>query len=143
MRNKILVVVLLIATTLIVGYIAYEEFMHTKSTNEAKENYKNAVIESEAAKEDVVESSLNLYYVFYGRYPADTDSLIEGLSNKKNYELLDREPSDTTILVKIVNSDLNNFEYSVRGDKKAYKFTYLSSDGETKEVIGEYQKEFH
>jgi len=88
----------------------------------------------------VIKADLNLYYVLYKQYPDDTRSLLEGL-RKDTYQ--DKKETEKQVLITEKSiRELKDFNYVVRGDEQAYKFTYMGQFGR-KEVQGEYQKDFH
>ncbi len=145
MKRKNWIIGIILAFVLLIGGgYAYFEFDRISSAKKAMTDY-------EVSAQNVVKSNLEMYYSFYQKYPSDTDELIEGLSNKKNYEILNQKPLDLSSLKRTIGKESNQyswqelkeFSYSVRGDRQAYKFSYTDQYGKRKVIEGSYQKDFH
>lgn len=85
----------------------------------------------EIATAAAIKSTVNLNYVKEGVYAYSYDNLIE-----------ESEPEDQTRL-KEYRDILKDFEYSVRGDGRAYQITYTNVDGDKITVDGNYSEEYH
>lgn len=84
----------------------------------------------ENANADLIKSSLKVYYIEESEYPSE----IEELLSSKEGEIKDSLQASI--------SNLNDFDYSVRGDRQAYKFTYKSIDTQLVTVEGNYQEDY-
>jgi len=93
-----------------------------------------AQVDYEEATAGVVKSTLNLYYVNHGEYPITLQRVIED-------ENIDQE--SRTLFKDAIEVELKDFDYSVKGDESAYKFTYKSVTGEQISQEGDYTNEYH
>lgn len=85
----------------------------------------------EKADADVIEAALKVYYIKQGQYPSTIDQLIDSEDTDSQQSL--REGVDR----------LADFDYSVRGDKQAYKITYKSVDKQTVSLEGNYKEDYN
>lgn len=89
---------------------------------------------------DLMKATLNVYYVNYKEYPVTDTALSEDIVN--NPHLYSENAAASIQSVR--TTDLQNFNYSVRGDYQAYKFTYTDPlKKETVTVEGDYQNSYH
>jgi hypothetical protein len=85
----------------------------------------------ETATVKAIQANINLNYVKEGEYAYSYENLIQ-----------ESEPKDQTLL-REYRDILKDFDYSVRGDGKAYQITYTNVDSEKIVLEGDYEKEFH
>jgi len=93
-----------------------------------------ARVDYEKATAGVVKSTLNLYYVNHGEYPITIQRVVED-------EKIDQK--SRTLFKDAIEVELKDFDYSVKGDESAYKFTYKSVTGEQISQEGDYTNEYH
>ena len=93
-----------------------------------------AQVDYEKATARVVKSTLNLYYVNHREYPISLQSVIED-------ENIDQE--SRTLFKEAIEVQLKEFDYSVKGDESAYKFTYISAAGDQVSQEGDYTNDYH
>lgn len=142
MRKRYWIAGSLISVVLLLGGLyAFFEFQRTSEINTLKKKEVVATTNYESAAVELIKSDLNLSYVFYENYPIDMGSLSEDLL--KIYERDQQKGQEYVTSMKRAMKNLKNFEYSVRGDRKAYKFSYTDLHGEKKEVEGNYEEDFH
>jgi hypothetical protein len=115
----------------VAGYLIYDE---AKTQSEWKNGIEVATKNYEITQENVVKSSLDLYYVKKGEYPRRNDKLVEELKKIDGLKIDELE--------KAINT-LKDFKYQLRGDEEAYQFSYTDSSGQKHTVEGEYKKNFH
>lgn len=123
-------IIALIIILMIIVTLPKQDGKGTTQTNNASQ----ATIDLGKASAEVVKATLNLYYLDNGNYPVYANTVNE--DSAINQESKDSYNKATT-------ATLKDFDYSVKGDGKAYKFTYLSADGKTVEINGSYENEYH
>lgn len=131
--TKKLKIVLSVAVVVLalVSYMVYDE---VKTQAEWKSEVGVATKNYETAQENVVKSSLDLYYVKKGEYPRSKDKLVEELKKIEGIKVDELEKAIIT---------LKDFNYQLRGDEEAYQFSYTDYIGQKHTVEGEYKKNFH
>lgn len=93
-----------------------------------------AQVKYEESTANVVKTTLNLYYVHNGYYPIYINRVMEETRIDQESRNLFKEATEKT---------LAEFDYSVKGNESAYKFTYKSITGEVMESEGNYEEEYH
>ena len=78
-----------------------------------------------------IKAQVDLNYIEQGRYAYNYENLIE-----------EAKGEDKPLLEKYRNN-LKDFDYSVRGDGKAYQIKYTNIAGEEVIVEGNYSEEYH
>lgn len=101
------------------------------STNVGKPSTSSSQGKIEIATANAIKAQVDLNYIEQGRYAYNYENLIE-----------EAKEEDKPLLEKYRTS-LNGFDYSVRGDGKAYQIKYINISGEEVIVEGNYSEEYH
>lgn len=127
-----------IIIAVIIGIGVYSDMQNKQDVKVAEINY-------EKASANVIESAVEMHYVYEGKYPRSlkdlTDTLKVDINQMKERNLAPSEQFLPTLEKSI--KDLKSLEYKVRGDDQAYQFTYTDFDGKTQTITGNYNKDFH
>lgn len=86
----------------------------------------------EKAYADLVEAELNSYYVDEGVYPSSQEELASRF---------DKDSKDLSFTA--VTEELEDFTYTVRGDKDAYQVSYTDNDGRIQTLSGNYKEDYN
>ena len=92
----------------------------------------NEQVDVENKRMNLLKSQLDLYYLENGKYPINDEDFKEYLS---------KDTEDNGASLRSIE-ELNQFDYSVRGDGKAYKIKYNSASGDRKSVSGNYEEDY-
>lgn len=129
---KFIFLAVIIIGIVLVGGLTFVDYQHQEDIKTAKVNY-------EVASIDLIESSINVYYAYNGKYPYNLQALVRGIKE------IDSKNSQAKKLGELLEKSIKdhpNFKYSVRGDEKAYKITYTDSKGEKQAVEANYEADF-
>lgn len=85
----------------------------------------------EQAYVELVEAELRDYYANERIYPISESDLSEIFDDEEGLSYRD------------VTKELEDFNYTVRGDREAYKFTYTDNDGKSQTVSGNYKEDYN
>lgn len=96
---------------------------------------KESSLKAEAAAAALVKSTIDLYYAYEGEYPMNIARLFSEMKESPNRYKEAQHTKDAYFFLKA-------FNYSVRGDGKAYRITYRDFTGNTVTVDGEYLKDY-
>lgn len=117
----------------VLGFIAITSKQDKQASEEkislAKDNLYTATT-------NLLKASLDVYYVANNKYPLNLEDLYQFLSD--NPDTRDKLGQLRELVVK-----LDNFNYAVKGDRKAYNISYIDDKGNTITIQGNYDNEFH
>lgn len=113
-----------LAILIIIGLIVLGGWGITTIQNHQDAKLKNAQIKLDKDESALISSALDVYYTNHNVYP----NSIKELNNAE--------------VAKSAN-ELKEFNYKVRGDYKAYQFTYVDHNNQKQTVTGSYSEQYH
>jgi hypothetical protein len=125
-RIAVIIGVLVLIVGVLAGVSAAQQ-----SSGHAYRSMSQQEATAENAYVELIKTGLNLYYIENGHYPYDTADFLE----KSRAE--DREDFKNAM------AKLQDFKYAQRGDRQAYKVTYMSGTGERKSFAGNYREDYN
>ena len=126
------VVVIGLVVAVVLGFASF--MPHSNSSKIGGDGVAETRNKLETASVNVLKAELDIYYVEYGRYPGTLSSLDEYVKDSRKDSISSYEDS---------KNSLKDLLYVVRGDSQAYKITYTSVSGQSIEVDGNYQQDYH
>ena len=133
MKTKLPLIVLIMLGLSVLGIVVIKSNQAKQAREEkislAKDNLSTATT-------NLIKASLDVYYVANNKYPLKMEDLYQFLADNPNTK-------DKLGQLQEFSAKLNNFNYAVKGDRKAYNISYIDDKGNTITIQGNYDNEFH
>lgn len=132
------IIILFILTVLALSLSQLIQSKESKSTSSDKDTLV-ALLARDNADAKVLKATLKVYYIANAKYPFSYDELVSYVDSDQsgNWSSEDKRNFNA------IKTNLKDLNYTVRGDERAYQFTYTDSAGKPVRVTGEYQNDYH
>jgi hypothetical protein len=98
----------------------------------------DATLARDTSDANLIKAVLTQYYVRQGSYPFDYESIVEYVNNDDsgNWDTESKKNFND------IQTHLKDLDYTVKGDRQAYRFTYTDITGKPVTVDGDYKNDY-